>query len=85
MVLSNLMTAGKKGLFISLCMLSLAGCTQFWVKEGENIQQISKSLEECRLKGSQAVNGVPIFNAQQIEGPCMTAKGYTLSYSPAKE
>jgi hypothetical protein len=66
----------------AICLLALAlvGCTQYWMKPDTNIRQTAKDLSDCRIQGNQG--GQKEFTPMQIEGPCMTAKGYALSNQP---
>ena len=72
----------RYGAISSVCLLVLvlSGCTQYWDESDANLQQTAKDLSDCRVQGSQG--GQKVFTAMQIEGPCMTAKGYTLSNQP---
>lgn len=72
----------KKLSVIILCALVLSGCTQFWNKPGVNLQQTAKDLSDCRMQANQG--GEKVFTPMQLEGPCMTAKGYSLSNSQPK-
>ena len=66
-----------------LSALTIASCTQYWVKDGVNLQQTSKDLYDCRHASNQG--GQKVFNKMEMEGPCMTSKGYNLSHTPPKE
>jgi hypothetical protein len=72
----------KKILFIASLLL-LNGCAMYWTKPGNNLKQVSKDLLDCRLQANQG--GEKIYQPMEIEGPCMTAKGYMLSYTPPPE
>jgi len=75
----------KKVLTILLCILLLSGCvqTQYWVKEGVNLQHTAKDLHNCRLQANQG--GEKVYTALELEAPCMTAKGYNLSNTPTPQ
>lgn len=69
-------------LLISILTLSLTACAQYWGKPGANLQQTSKDLSDCRIQANQG--GEKVFTPMQLEGPCMAAKGYALTYEAPK-
>ncbi len=75
---------GPWSVWVCLFALSfgLVGCTQYWVKPGTNLQDTAKDLSDCRVQANQG--GQKVFSAQEMEAPCMTAKGYSLSNRPPK-
>lgn len=76
----------KHKILLCACLLILPGCITYWSKPGMNIQQTAQDLNECRLEASRAnTGGRPAFTAQEMEGPCMLAKGYNLSYTPPQQ
>lgn len=74
--------SGIKRAAISAALV-LTGCVtqQYWVRPGSGVQQVAADLQECRLSTSKALTQ-QVYTADQLEGPCMVAKGYSLSNRP---
>jgi hypothetical protein len=70
-------------LFIGIGVCSGCASQQFWVKEGIDLKRTAAELEDCRLKANEG--GQKVFSAQELEGPCMVAKGFKLSTTPPLE
>lgn len=71
---------------ILFAALALSACTKYWTKPDTPVQETLKDLYQCRKEGAEANQGGRVlFTAEQMEGTCMGAKGYTLSLTPPKE
>lgn len=68
---------------LAIVVLCLAGCAtqQYWVRPATNIQQTAKDLSDCRMATTKE-NSQQVYTAQELESPCMVAKGYGLSDQP---
>lgn len=69
-----------------LCVLSVAflatACAQlqYWTKPGVGQVELNTDLSACRVEGNSG--GQKVFTAQELEQPCMYAKGYHLVDKP---
>ena len=82
--LAGVKTMTKKTLqILAIATLSLTACTQYWGKQGANLQQTAKDLSDCRIQANQG--GEKVFTPMELEGPCMAAKGYGLTYDAPKQ
>lgn len=66
---------------VFVAMLALTACVpvpqqMYWVKSGADDQAVGRDLAECRKGAADA------YVMWEIERPCMTGKGYTLSTTP---
>lgn len=62
--------------------LALTACAQYWHKPGADVQKMAKDLSDCRMQANQG--GQKVFTPMELEGPCMMAKGYSLSHEVPK-
>jgi len=67
-------------------LLLLGACSHqlYWVKDGTSGQATAADLYECRTKTAASVPGQAVYTAAELERPCMAAKGYHLSKTPAQ-
>lgn len=74
----------KKHILKFILLFSVTGCAQqmYWTKENTPIPEIASDLHTCRTTSN--IGEQKVFNAREIEYPCMVAKGYELSPKPPK-
>lgn len=73
-------------LIATTCLLTACAQQMYWNKPGMSIEKTSKDLLACRMEGAKANQGGHIiYSAQEIESPCMVAKGYKLVATPPEE
>lgn len=69
-----------------VCLLTACAQQMYWNRPGVSIEKTSKDLLACRMEGAKANQGGHIiYSAQEIESPCMVAKGYELSATPPQK
>lgn len=67
-------------LLAGLLITSCAARPMMWVKDNTTEQKTAAALHACRMEANQG--GQKVFSAMELEGPCMSAKGYRLEPMP---
>lgn len=63
-------------------LIAACSTTQYWVQPGKTLQETAADLHACRL-AAQPQGSRQVYTAMELEQPCMAAKGYSLSPTPA--
>ena len=55
----------------------ITGCTQYWNKPNTYAEEVAYEKQRCMQESMEKIQG----NRVAYEGPCMVAKGYTISHT----